>query len=113
IEKKIKSIGGFDCIISKTCFFENHVDNILSCEKRTKLTNTLMDDFLTLKISWYTSDPMWKKSFLVDKVLFNEDLLKGQDRDFHIRMLLNHPKIKILDDYLYLYRRNSHGITKT
>jgi hypothetical protein len=75
------------------------------------LTDNLLEDFTTLKTSWYLPDPMWKKSFLLKKKLFSEELKKGQDRDFHIRMLVNKPKIKIINDYLTFYRQHDKTIS--
>lgn len=100
-----------DVVISKTILTAMDIEHVIRYENRTILTPYLLDDFITLKISWYTFDPMWKKQFLVDKELFNENLLKGQDRDFHIRRLLEDPKIEILDEYLYYYRTNPISIS--
>ena len=111
ISKKISSIANFDCVISKFQLFKNTTDNIVSVENRAKITPSLLDDFVTLKVSWYTFDPMWKKTFLENKDLFDETLLKGQDRDFHIRILMLNPNIKIIDDYLYFYRINPVSIS--
>ena len=49
-------------------------------------------------------DTMWKKSFLQGKKLYNENLLKWLDRDFHIRRLIERPSIFLLNEYLSLYR---------
>ncbi|MGV7105395.1 glycosyltransferase family 2 protein [Flavobacterium sp. U410] len=93
-----------DVVISKTILTRSNVNEVIKYEDRTKLSDNLIEDFITLKISWYTFDPMWKRSFLErQEELFNEQLLKGQDRDFHIRMLLHNPKIQIVDKYLYYY----------
>lgn len=113
VKEKIDAVGDYDCIISKTSFFKNNLTNILGKEKRTLLTNSLIEDFVTLKVSWYLPDPMWRKSFLNNKELFSEALRKGQDRDFHIRRLIEKPKIKILDKYLTYYRQHDSTISNT
>lgn len=100
-----------DVIISKTIITTLEINDIINYEKRTFLTDDLLDDFITLKVSWYIVDPIWKKKFLENKKLFNENLLKGQDRDFHIRMLIAKPDIEILDKYLYYYRNNNNSIS--
>lgn len=101
-----------DVVISKTILTSMDINEVIKYETRTRLSANLLNDFITLKISWYISDPVWRKNFLKDKKLFDEDLLKGQDRDFHIRMLLENPKIKILDKYLYYYRNNPNSISE-
>jgi hypothetical protein len=55
---------------------------------------------------------MWRKSWLNNKRLFSEDLLKGQDRDFDIRTLMyKEIKIYFLDAYLAYYRRHKNTIS--
>ena len=100
-----------DAIISKTVITALDVSQIIRYEERTIITSFMLDDFITLKASWYIVDPIWRKEFLVEKKMFDEHLLKGQDRDFHIRRLLEKPKIEILDEYLYYYRTNPKSIS--
>lgn len=113
IKYKLKTISETtaDVVISKSILTTLNIEEIIRYEDRTGLTDFLLDDFIVLKVSWYIVDPIWKKQFLMDKELFNERLLKGQDRDFHIRMLLKNPKIEILDKYLYYYRSNPASIS--
>ncbi len=113
IKCKLEAIqnSNVDVIISKTVITSLDINEVIAYENRTSLTDFLLDDFITLKVSWYMVDPMWKKEFLLNKKLFNEDLLKGQDRDFHIRRLIENPKIEILDKYLYYYRNNKNSIS--
>ncbi|MDN3618938.1 glycosyltransferase family 2 protein [Polaribacter undariae] len=99
-----------NCVISKTEFFRNDFTNIIGQENRTFNSSNLLEDFIQLKRSWYVCDPMWKKEYLNDKKLLSIDLLKGQDRDFHIRMLMEKDiALHFLDEYLVGYRQ--HEIT--
>lgn len=113
VKYKLEAISttNADVVISKTVVTTMDITEVRGFEGRTRLSDSLLDDFITLKVSWYIADPIWKKQFLLHKKLFNENLLKGQDRDFHIRMLLEKPKIELLDKYLYYYRRNSNRIS--
>lgn len=101
-----------DAIISKTIMFKDNIANIIGKENRTFLTNNTVQDFLTLKIAWYLPDVMWRAGFLVEKELFDEKLLAGQDRDFHVKMLLFNPNIVIIDYYLTYCRSHSDTITR-
>ncbi len=92
-----------DGVLSKTLMVFDDI-KIIKKEMRTYLTDDMLIDFITLKISWYMHDILWRKSFLENKTLFNENLFKMLDRDFHIRRLSEHPKLKLVDDYLALYR---------
>lgn len=100
-----------DAVISKTAFFKDDIDQVLGKEKRTVLTENVLEDFMTLKVAWYLPDVMWKRTFLEGKTLFNENLLAGQDRDFHSRMLLHEPNIIVIDNYLTFYRQHQGNIT--
>lgn len=100
-----------DGVISKTKIFKNEISNICGKENRTKLTENTLEDFLQLKIVWYLPDVLWKREFLQKKNLFDEELLAGQDRDFHARMLIHQPSLKIIDKYLVYYRKHEYNIT--
>jgi glycosyltransferase involved in cell wall biosynthesis len=106
IEEKIEVIRdnrNIDAVLSKTIMV-NDDKKIIKKENRTTLSDNLIEDFITLKISWYMHDIMWKKAFLEGKMLYNEKLLKWLDRDFHIRRLIEKPNIYFVDEYLSLYR---------
>lgn len=106
LEMKVAILDGnpsCDGVLSKTIMV-NDAKEVIKKENRTFLTENLLEDFISLKISWYMHDIIWRKSFLKDKVLYNENLLKMLDRDFHIRRLSENPKLVLLDDYLALYR---------
>jgi glycosyltransferase involved in cell wall biosynthesis len=100
-----------DVVISKTAFFTNTINQITGYEKRTFSSNNLLEDFASHKTSWYICDPLWKKKFLLGKDLFNSRLLKGQDRDFHTRMLIHKPKVLFSDSILSYYRQNITSIS--
>ncbi|AUP78177.1 glycosyltransferase family 2 protein [Flavivirga eckloniae] len=113
IKKKAEAFkDNMDAVISKTKMFSNTINNIVGQENRTTLTSNILEDFLTLKITWYLPDIMWKKSFLENKVLFDEDLLAGQDRDFYARVLLDNPSMVVIDNYLTYYRWHDASTTK-
>lgn len=115
IDTKLKAFNiDCNCVISKTQFFSETINSISGKENRTFKSDNLLEDFITLKRSWYICDPMWKKSFLNEKELFSLKLLKGQDRDFHTRMLQNSKiKIKFIDFYLTSYRQHDKTISNT
>lgn len=107
-----KENENINCVISKTQFFSNDILNILGKEKRTHDSENLLEDFITLKRSWYVCDSMWSRKFLENKNLFSINLMKGQDRDFHIRMLMDKSfNLKFLDEYLTYYRQNENSIS--
>lgn len=111
IEEKIEVVRDnqdLDAILSKTIMV-NDDKEIIKRENRTRISDNLIEDFITLKISWYMHDIMWRKSFLIGKILYNENLLKWLDRDFHIRRLVEKPNIYFVDEYLSLYRLHENS----
>lgn len=111
LERKIAGFNnGVDMVISKSELI-SHNEEFIRKENRTKETDNLFEDFICLKVSWYLPDPMYKRKFLTGKELFNEDLFKGQDREFHIRRLLEDPQIKFIDEYLTMYRQSELSIS--
>jgi glycosyltransferase involved in cell wall biosynthesis len=112
IERKLDGFkSNTDIVISKSIFINENAE-IMGKEIRTKNSVNLLEDFITLKISWYLPDPMYRKKFFADKKMFDEHLLKGQDRDFHIRRLLENPNINFLNDYLTKYRQTDNSISQ-
>lgn len=114
ISKKVAILSNnntLDGVISKTMMFEDNIENITGRENRTFLTENTLEDFLKLKISWYLPDIMWNSVFLKEKLLFDEELLAGQDSDFYARMLIEQPKLEVVNEYLTYYRKHPQNIT--
>lgn len=106
LQKKVElliSKPNVDGVLSKTIMVNND-KKVIKKEFRTKLTDNLLEDFISLDVSWYMHDIIWRKSFLENKMLYNENLLKMLDRDFHIRRLAEEPNLVLVDEYLALYR---------
>jgi len=101
-----------DIVLSKTkIYYVKDQTEVL--EQRTNLTSNLLEDFITRKISWYLPDPMYAKTFLDrHNLVFDEQLLGGQDRDFFQRILLNEPKMIVIDDYLTTYVKHGASISE-
>ena len=59
-----------------------------------------------------TPSPLWRRSFLENKELFDEKLHKSQEADFHFKMLMYQPKYDFLNDFL-MYIRIGHESIKT
>ncbi|WP_189702643.1 glycosyltransferase family 2 protein [Subsaximicrobium wynnwilliamsii] len=60
-----------------------------------------------------THAPLWRKSFLINCELFDEKLKRGQETDFHFRILTKNPKYLIHEDFLFQVRRNHKSIEST
>lgn len=62
------------------------------------------------RIVFGTNGPLFKKSFLLDKLLFDESLIIRQEWEFFNRLLLNDPIIGIINEPLYYYRTSTESI---
>lgn len=99
----LKNDLAIDGVLSKTIMVDSN-KIIIKKEERTRLTKNILEDFISLRVSWYMHDIMWRKSFFENKTLYDEQLLKMLDRDFHIRRLSENPLLAFVNEYLSLYR---------
>lgn len=71
--------------------------------------NPIKDFFLDSHV-FATPAPLWRKSFLNGKNLFNLKLFRSQEADFHFRMLMFKPKYVYLENFLFKVRRGHDSI---
>lgn len=112
IEEKVNAFkdNNLDLVLSKTILV--YPDGKKIYEKRTNLTENLLEDYITTKVSWYLPDGMFKRSFLNQKKIFEEDLLAGQDRDFYIR-IISDCRVKVINLYLTEYIFHEKSISQS
>lgn len=81
------------------CFFE--------------LENSLFEEYVQWKIKILTPSVLFRKKFLEDKDLFNNEIKRGQETEFFSRIFfkIKVDKYKIIPHYLFLYRQ--HNDSKT
>jgi glycosyltransferase involved in cell wall biosynthesis len=99
-----------DLVLSKTVRLEQNKESVF--ETRTNLTDNLLEDYITRKVSWYMPDGMFKRYFLNKKVLFDEQLKGGQDRDFYVKALILNPKVIVIDFYATNYLVHAGSISE-
>jgi glycosyltransferase involved in cell wall biosynthesis len=75
-------------------------------------SSNYIEDFLFNGLYFYTPSPLWKKTFLKGKLLFDENLHRSQESDFHFRMLLENPTYKYIEDKLFYIRLGGPSISK-
>jgi len=100
----------FCSCISST--FHSDYSEIIAVETpRVLNSNNYIEDYLLHGLYFYTPSPLWKKSFLRGKILFDEQLHRSQERDFHFRMLTHHPKYIYIEKILFYVRVGNTSIT--
>lgn len=101
----------FCCCINST--FTKTYENAIEIERpRVMQSDNLIEDYLLHGLHFYTPSPLWRKSFLKNKDLFDEQLQRSQESDFHFRMLLHNPKYLYLDEMLFYVRLGGESISK-
>lgn len=56
-----------------------------------------------------TNGPMFRKSYLEEKLLFDEELIISQEWEFFSRLLLTKPDFEVINKVLYVYRNEIDG----
>jgi len=76
--------------------------------------NNLFEAYASKESSIGTNQPLWKKEFLENKKLYDEEIIRGQDYDFFVRMFSsNDLKYKVVHEDLVLVRTSgTNRITK-
>lgn len=102
----------FCCCISST--FKYDFNTIETVERPTIMySDNPIEDYILNGLYFYTNSPLWRKSFLDGKVLFDETLFRSQERDFHFRILLSAPKYLYLNKILFFKRIAGNSISNS
>lgn len=72
-------------------------------------SKNLVEDYITGKLTWYCSGPMWNREFL--NQFFDETLQTLEDWDYNLRCIYDNPRIHYLNKPLQRYNRYKKGIT--
>lgn len=70
-------------------------------------------NYIARGLYFLTPAPLWKNGFLKDRKLFDETLMRGQETDFHFRMLTHGPRYVYSADRLYFIRRGNTDSVST
>lgn len=101
LEEKVKAFTDkCDAVVHRN----NYANYNLTEFRDSKFTydngKSLFYNYAMERIELQTCSFMWKRSYLEDKMLFDETIMRYQDNEFHIRMLALNPKLKIIDQVL-------------
>jgi hypothetical protein len=89
------------------------VNNVIEEPLDIYETDNLFGEYLQWRLKLITNSVLLKKSFLINKPLFNPDIKRGQETEFFSRIFfrLSPDFYKIITKPLFLYRQ--HEDTKT
>lgn len=113
LEKQINIIQeeDVDLVVCQTRFFEENISNLKRFWNKTFTSKySPLIDFITFRLSWSINAPLWKKSFLEGKELFNVSLGSSQDWEFHSKLLIDVIRLSVVNDTLVLCRIHANRI---
>ncbi|TVZ25570.1 glycosyltransferase involved in cell wall biosynthesis [Gillisia sp. Hel_I_86] len=100
------------CICKTVQFYEeNNKWYKRKNEKRLEIKEDVYEEYVLGKISILNVVPLWRKSALLNKKLYDEKIHQLQDLDFFSRIIFKNANIGILDKELIYVRRGNESIT--
>lgn len=95
----------YDLIVAEAKFFEKNIDDSEILFPNIKNSHPVsLSELITLKQRWAIGGCLWRSSSL-PKELFNEELKRSQEWEFHIRMILQGKRIFVLDNFIAVHVR--------
>ncbi|BAO74404.1 glycosyltransferase family 2 protein [Winogradskyella sp. PG-2] len=102
--------NSLEAVFAFGAYFDTSIYDIEVSKPDISYTDIL--DYVTNRFYLITHGPLWKKTFLKDKELYDEHRQKIQDTEFHFRMLIEGVKFKFYDaSHLFLIRRGDDRIS--
>src|SRR5690606_31277159 len=109
----------FDFVVAKGAEITLENETVPVVKWKLHAKDSLILNHITGTVIFGTNGPLFKKSFLKNKKLFNDKLIIKQEWEFFNRLLVEKPKVGIINQYLYLYRvyatskRKAYNFLKT
>lgn len=105
LNEKVKSfVHNTNAVLHRNKYANYELTRFRDSKYQYSKTFGLLYSYLNEDIEIQTCGFMWRKSFLLNKSLFDETLERYQDNEFHIRMLALQPNVKILKNVLATIR---------
>jgi len=113
IKKKGHALNQNDCIccISKIQQFSYQNGELVSEKTSSIQFDNLLKDLLLEKIAIPTPNPMWKRKYLEEINLFDEELKQSQDLELYSRIFYKNSKIQTIDEVLFFMRIGHKSIS--
>lgn len=90
-------------------YFENDISSLnpISANRQISKNNNIYN-YLVNNHYFLTPACLWRKDFLLQKELFDTKITRGQETDFHFRMICLNPEYIYSNDNLYYIRRGNN-----
>jgi glycosyltransferase involved in cell wall biosynthesis len=88
--------------------------DVVEIQKPTIMqSENYIEDYLIHGLYFFTPSPLWRRTFLSNKELFDESLHRSQERDFHFRMLIENPAYTYINEVLFFVRIDGDSISNS
>lgn len=105
----LKNKEKLDMVCGYVRFFKNQINNSWDVKPEIMNSKEPLLDYVTSRMFFHTTGPLWRYSFLKkQKKIFNTDIHKLQDTEFHYRMLLAGLNFDFINSPIAYYRRDSN-----
>ncbi|TBN03593.1 glycosyltransferase family 2 protein [Hyunsoonleella flava] len=105
IETKVRSFNPeYDAVVHRNNYANYQLTAFRDSKFEYENQKSMFYNYAMELIELQTCCFMWRRSFLKGKMLFDENIMRYQDNEFHIRMLALKPKLKIIDTVLATIR---------
>ncbi|WP_027880043.1 glycosyltransferase family 2 protein [Mesoflavibacter zeaxanthinifaciens] len=98
-EKVMSFSSSVNAVINRNAYGNADFSQFRDSKFDYQLDN-LFENYALETIELQTCSFMWQRTYLLNKMLFDETLHRYQDNEFHIRMLALQPKLKVLNQVL-------------
>lgn len=112
LQVKALENSNYNFSVCQSLVFENSVENILGLKSVHLSSKDVFYDYLTQKISWLTSAPIFKRKFFNKfEYLFDEELQAAQEWEFFARILGLCKDYNVINEPLVFLRQHEDSIT--
>lgn len=113
LEKQVHVLGNnkdLDFCASFSEVFDDSSDRRWPSNPEKTENKQALYNYIAGKLIFLTPSPLWRRSFLNGKVLFDEDLLNAHEADFNFKRLIEGANFEYIKEVLFYVRRGHHSI---
>ena len=98
------------CATFSKIFTQTKADALEDFNPEVTNSQNALYQFIVGKLFFLTPAPLWKRTFLEDKPLFDETLHNAHETDFNFRMLVAGAQFTYIEETLFFVRRGHQSI---
>ncbi|WP_299130598.1 glycosyltransferase family 2 protein [uncultured Winogradskyella sp.] len=118
LEQHVTQLNEDSTLDFSSCLYFQFTDETPSMDSNYKPVKPLIfqsknyiEDYILHGLYFITNSILWRKNFLDNKDLFDAQMHRAQEWDFHLRMLCYNPQYKYIKTGLFYRRKDGSSIT--